>query len=279
MASGNPEFYGAGGFTPEAYEPPRGRGCMFYGCLIAGIMSVLFLIAVGAILYVGYRAFNRFVDEYTATVPLELPTVEMPAEERQSVKDRFAAFRKAIDDGTPVEPLVLTSDDLNALIEDQPNLKGRIFVRIEGDKLRGQVSIPLDSMKLPIVSGRYLNGEADLKASLSDGVLIVTLEDIEVNGKRLPPQLMDSIRKENLAKDAYKDAKSAEQVRKLESIEIKDGKITIRARARKPGSGAEAPDARGNLPTDVIAPPGTGKSEPDRPKTEAPPAREPAKEP
>ncbi len=39
---------------------------------------------------------------------------------------------------------------------------------------------------LRMVKGRYLNGEADLKASLRDGVLIVTLDSIEVNGKSHP---------------------------------------------------------------------------------------------
>ena len=42
-----------------------------------------------------------------------------------------------------------------------------------------------------MVKGRYLNGEADLKASLFDGVLIVTLDAIEVNGKKLPRGVHD----------------------------------------------------------------------------------------
>ena len=37
-----------------------------------------------------------------------------------------------------------------------------------------------------MVRGRYLNGEADLKASLKDGVLIVTLDSLEVNGQKVP---------------------------------------------------------------------------------------------
>ena len=41
-----------------------------------------------------------------------------------------------------------------------------------------------------MVRGRYLNGEADFKASLSDGVLIVTLESVEVNGKKVPDEFM-----------------------------------------------------------------------------------------
>ena len=70
----------------------------------------------------------------------------MPAEQRQVLKDRVEAFRKAVEAGTPTEPLVLTSDDLNALIEENPDLKGKIYVKIEGDEVKGQVSIPLDKL-------------------------------------------------------------------------------------------------------------------------------------
>ena len=40
------------------------------------------------------------------------------------------------------------------------------------------------------------------------------------------------MRKQNLAKDAYKDPKNAEMIRKLESLEIKDGKIILKVRAK-----------------------------------------------
>ena len=82
-----------------------------------------------------------------------------------------------------------------------------------------------------MLKGRYLNGEADLKASLTNGVLIVTLDSLEVNGKRVPDEMMANIRQENLAKDAYKNPKHAEILRKLESLEIKDGKMTIKVQA------------------------------------------------
>ena len=78
---------------------------------------------------------------------------------------------------------MLTSDDLNALIEENPEFKGMVYVKVEGDEVKGQVSIPLDKLDFGMVRGRYLNGEADFKASLSDGVLIVTIESVEVNGQ------------------------------------------------------------------------------------------------
>ena len=123
-----------------------------------------------------------------ATAPRELPKVEMPAEQRQDLKDRVEAFRKAVEAGTPTEPLVLTSDDLNALIEEDHDLKGKSMSRSRATRSRGKSASRSNARKArsAMFRGRYLNGEADLKASLQDGVLIVTLDSFEVNGKGLP---------------------------------------------------------------------------------------------
>ncbi len=270
MSTHDPEFYQAPKFTPEPPQAlPKQRGCFFYGCIIASILAVLFVILVAVIAYFGYRFFNKLVEEYTSTAPLELPKVDMPAEKRQAVKDRVEAFRKAVEAGTPTEPLVLTSDDLNALIEENPEFKGVIYVKVEGDEIKGQVSIPLDKLKIGMVRGRYLNGEADFKASLKDGVLIVTLDSIEVNGKKAPDEMMRGIREQNLAKDAYKEEKNAEMIRKLESLEIKDGKIILKVRA-KAASAHDKAAAKKEVPVEVVPPPKNGepKSEPAK-KTEA----------
>ena len=84
---------------------------------------------------------------------------------------RVDAFRKALDSGKPSEPLVLDSDDINVLIADNPDLQDKVHVDIEGDKVNGQVSFPLEGIGLPAFKGRYLNGKATLKVSLEDGFL------------------------------------------------------------------------------------------------------------
>jgi hypothetical protein len=278
MATNDPDFYQAPKFSPEPYgPPPRQRGCFFYGCIIASILAVLMLILVAVIGFVAYRALNQLVDQYTSTQPRDLPKVEMPAEERAALKDRVEAFRKAAEAGTPIQPLVLTSNDLNALIEENEQLKGKIYVSVEGDKLKGQISLPLDLLKLSMVRGRYLNGEADLKASLQEGVLIVTLDSIEVNGQRPPEEFLTQMRQQNLAKDVYKDSKHSEMIRKLESLEIKDGKIILKVRTR-PADEKKSAAAQKTLPVEVVAPspaePARPEASPDAaPKAPAPPAK------
>jgi hypothetical protein len=233
MASSDLDLSDYRKFGPPYDEPPRQRGCFFYGCIIAGILALLLLIALGVGFFFVYRLFEGLVEQYTATAPRELPKVEMSVEQRRTLRERVDAFRADIKEGRTTAPLVLSSEDLNALIEENPDLKGRVYVTIDQDKLKGQVSIPLDRFpSFGLTRGRYLNGEGEFKVSLEDGVLIVTLESLLVNGKTLPPELMDSLRNQNLARDAYKDEKNAEEIRKFESITIKDGKLVIKARAR-----------------------------------------------
>src|SRR5262249_25496794 len=151
-------------------------------------------------------------------------------------------------------------------------------------KLKGQVSIPLDALaKVPLLGmlkGRYLNGEADLKASLEDGVLIVNLDSFEVNGQSPPEPMMTELRQRNLAEELLNNPNepaAAELFRKIESLEINDGKIILKVRAK-----AGAPAAEMELPDDVFGPPkgdprgapsgdqAGEKVEPQRPVVEAP---------
>src|SRR5262249_36955596 len=124
MATDQPEFYQAPKFSAEYDElRPKQRGCFFYGCVIASVLTVLLILALAVGAYMVYRALNRYLEEYTSTAPRELPKVKLTEDERKSVVDRFEAFRKAIKDQTATEPLVLTGDDLHALVESVPELK------------------------------------------------------------------------------------------------------------------------------------------------------------
>ncbi|HMF38532.1 MAG TPA: hypothetical protein VKF17_17965 [Isosphaeraceae bacterium] len=275
MASYDPEFDHAPKFSPEYDDSrPRQRGCFFYGCVIASVLAVLLIIALAVLAFVFMRFFSGLVEEWTSPAPVELPRVQVSEQERKSVRERVDAFRKALEDGTATDPLVLTSDDLNALIEENSNLRGRLFARVEGDKLKAQISLPLEMLKIGMLKGRYLNGEAELKASLSEGILVVTLEMLEVNGKHPPEQFLAELRKQNLAKDAYDNPKNAEMIRRFESLEIKDGKIILKPRIRaKPTVGPAQPQPPATTPS----PPGLNAPQAEAPKhqTAAPKVKQP----
>jgi hypothetical protein len=276
MASYDPEFDHAPKFSPEYDEyRPRQRGCFFYGCVISSVLTVLLIIALAVLAFVGMRWFSGFVDEWTSPTPDELPTAQASDEERAAVRDRVSGFRKALEEGSAVDPLVLTGDDLNALIEENPDLKGRLFARVDGDKLKAKISLPLEKLKIGMLRGRYLNGEAELKASLSEGILVVTLEKLEVNGKSPPERFISELRKQNLAKDAYDNPRNAELIRRFESLEIKDNRIILKPRIR-----AKAPSGSDGArePASSLSP-APSPAPPEPPRVEAPEHEAPAPSP
>jgi len=208
--------------------PPKRRGCLFYGCLTCVVLALVTLLLA----FLAVRAVKNKVYAYTDGQPMQLPKVEMSDAEYQSLSQRVKTFGEAMEQGKSAEPLILTERDINALLAKAANMKelaDKVYVSVNGNQVKGQVSIPLSFLGW-LGRGRYLNGEATFNVSLENGVLIVTAQEVKVKGKPLPESFMTQLRRENLAKDAYKDPKNAEAIRKLDSIEVQDSQAIIKAR-------------------------------------------------
>jgi len=126
----------------------------------------------------------------------------------------------------PMQELVLTAEEINALIAAEEQLRGRVFVRIEEGRVFGEVSIPTDM--IPGGGGRFFNADAEFDVSMRDGILEVRLTDASVKGERIPEAVLEGFSQENLAKDVYKDRENAEMLRKFESIEVVDDSIVLK---------------------------------------------------
>jgi hypothetical protein len=201
---------------------------LFYGCLTCVVLGLLTLLLAA----LAVRAVKSKINTWTDSQPMELPKVAMSDAEYQSLEQRVTAFGDAMEQGKPIEPLILTERDINALLAKAAKteeLADKVYVSVNGDQVTGQVSIPLSFLGW-FGRGRYLNGEVTFNVSLENGVLIVTAQEIKVKGKPLPETFMTQLRRENLAKDAYKDPENAEAIRKLDSIEVQDSKAIIKAR-------------------------------------------------
>jgi hypothetical protein len=81
---------------------------------------------------------------------------------------------------------------------------------------------------------------------------------------------MTRFRQENLAKNAYNDPMNAERISKLESLEVKDGKIILKVRAKGSAPG-DATKSKKDAPVEVVAPPAGGAPKTEPSKTEPPP--------
>jgi hypothetical protein len=199
--------------------------------LLIGCLSVFVLLIIGGIAaYYGIkRAFTGLVDNYTDTQPRELMQIAMAETDVQSVIERADKFKAAVKEGKATDPLVLSGDDINALIQHHSDLKdvaGKAYVTIEDDRIRGEISVPLEKIT-SMMEGRYLNGSAEFTINLVDGRLLVFLESLEVRGKPVPEEFMKKIRSENLAKEAQSDPEIVSIINGLKSIDVADGYLTI----------------------------------------------------
>lgn len=225
--------------NPVSYPVAENRfpwGCLLGGC--AGVV-LLMVAGIGVVALSGYWFYKGQLTKYTSDTPKELPVVTLADEEIAEIEARIETFKQKVEAGEETDELVLTAEDINALVSKQKELRGRVFVRIQEGKVSADVSIPAD--QLPGGKGRYFNGSVTVRIELEGGVLIVTIDQAEVNGQPVPEAVMEGLRKENLAKETYKDPDSARQLARIEKIEIKDDLIVLKVR-KSDERAAEASD-------------------------------------
>jgi hypothetical protein len=174
------------------------------------------------------------VDQYTDTVPMELPASTLSDANYATLQTRVKTFRDALNKSEVTAPLVLTADEINALIDRDPewaNAKGHVHVEINDDKIGGKVSVPLNELNFP---GRYFNGAGSFSVFVRDERLYVHIEAFEVNGQPIPESFMASMRTENVAKNFNQDPQFQDIRKKIGNINVADGKLTIEAKAGAP---------------------------------------------
>jgi hypothetical protein len=211
--------------TDPAAPKPR-RGCLFYGCLSGTACLLIILVAF----LIGLYQLKKMLNFYTDAGPTPLPTAHLSPAEMEQLKQRIETFQDAVRGGRPTPPLALTSDEINAFIQTDTNLarlKGKLHVTVEGDRLKGQVSLPLDELGLRIFRGRYLNGSGIFAISLQKGNLVVNADSIVVKGKPLPGVYMDKIRSQNLAENLNANPRASVGLNRLQEIHISDGKLIV----------------------------------------------------
>jgi hypothetical protein len=216
----------------ENYPPPKSGksywGCCLGGCLGTFIFLVVLFVAGGFGVY--YFAKGQ-VQKYTAEGPRELPKVELPDAKLDELQQRLDTFEESAREAAQPKELVLTAEEINGLIQQNPELAGKVFVTISKGQISAELSFPADAV--PGGSGRYFNGSVAVDVSFDDGVLIITPASAEVNGEAVPDTLMEPLRQQNLAKGLYEDVETAEMLRKFKSLIIDDNRIILSPRERE----------------------------------------------
>ena len=215
-------------------NPPKKRGCLFYGCLSLTVIALLAIVAGIIGYFVIKNVTTGWIRDYTETAPAQIEKVEYTRAQTDAMQKRLANFKQALDGGTNLMEFILTADDLNALISTQRELKDKLFVRIDGDQLRGEISMPLSDLGPFKLSGRYLNATATFKIALANGALDVRLQDAQVKGRPLPSMVLSEFKKNNLAQEYQKDPKAAADIAKFDTVQVTNSTVLLRNRVTAP---------------------------------------------
>ncbi|MDP6358425.1 MAG: hypothetical protein QF473_25115 [Planctomycetota bacterium] len=211
----------------------------FLTCLLVGCGGTILLVAIGV--FGVYIYLKRTAEAYTQETAVEFPSKQWTDADRERIEARLKSFGEKIESGD-ASSLVLTQDEINALISKEKELADKVYVTIEGDRITGQICVKLDE-GIPLAGGRYLNGEATFSVGIDDGELKAYVKSVEVNGKALPENFMDAIKDENLAADAKIDEKTRKNLKRVERLEVKGGKIVLVVKEGEPME--KAPDEGG----------------------------------
>jgi hypothetical protein len=212
----------------------------FAGCaiLIAALAVMVFLIGFSVLTL--FRQFNeiaKFTD--TKPLPIEISSVENREPELNKLAERIETFRQQLA-GEEEATLALSAEDLNLAIaayDAFTELRGTFRVAsIENETLRLAISFPLNGRPRFAHEGepgwiasdqRFLNGTMVARPNLLKHEVILSLDTIEVPGKKVAPEFIDQMSPYRIAERYLIDPVLGPAMAKLTRVGIADGKLVF----------------------------------------------------
>jgi hypothetical protein len=212
----------------------------FAGCaiLIAALAVMVFLIGFSVLTL--FRQFNeiaKFTD--TQPVPIEISPIENKEPELNQLAERIEAFRQQLA-GDEEASLALSADDLNTAIaayDAFKELRGTFRVTSIADgQMRIAISFPLNGRPRFAREGepgwiasdqRFLNGTMIARPNLLKHEVILSLDTIEVPGKKVAPEFIDQMSPYRVTERYLLDPVIGPAMAKLTRVGIADGKLVF----------------------------------------------------
>jgi hypothetical protein len=214
--------------------PPRrkGLGCFARGCVILLIFAIVLAIACFAGVYWGlHRHSALFYGSYwlaktrsIAQAPTPVPEFSASDQQTQPIRERWQEFEQKTRAGQVAE-IELSADDINALIATSEDVRGKVFVSIEGNQLRLQASLPIGGfLSKP---GYYFNGDVAIDLSGAQSLENLQFSRITINREQVPTDFLNWKYRSRQLRDYLADQRNAFEIG---TIEIRDGKVILRSR-------------------------------------------------
>ncbi|MBV9127073.1 MAG: hypothetical protein JO117_03200 [Verrucomicrobia bacterium] len=231
-------------YPQQAYAPPppqrSGGGC---GCWLKGCFAlfVVFLLLGGIGTVTVYYAAKKIRDQLTTDHPVTVRTYPATDAEWAALEPRLRAFSRALNNQQRAA-LELSADDLNVLVAKSPDfawLRGKVFFTIDGDILGMETSLPLGDVPTVgrFLQGRYFNGKASGELTIHRGDIRVVPHTLEANGQRVGPDAMKGYAgriNSELEESIRRNPKQQEELQKIETLDVSDGKVRIVSRGKEP---------------------------------------------
>jgi hypothetical protein len=212
----------------------------FAGCaiLIAALAVMVFLIGFSVLTL--FRQFNeiaKFTD--VKPVPIEVSSLDNKEADLNRLAERIENFRQQLAGDTEAS-LALTTEDLNLAIaayEPLKELRGTLRVAsIEGETLRLAISFPLNGRPRFTHEGesgwiasdpRFLNGTMVARPNLLKREVILSIDTIEVPGKKVAPEFIDQMSPYRIAERYLTDPMIGPAMAKFTRVGVADGKLLL----------------------------------------------------
>lgn len=214
--------------------PPRrkGLGCFGRGCLILLVFIIVLAIACFSGIFWGlHRHSALFYGSYwlaktrsLAEAPTPVPEFNGSAQQIQLVQEHWQEFQQKTRAGQSAE-IELSADDINALVSASEDVRRKLFVSIDGDLLRLQVSVPIGQFLGR--SGYYFNGDVIIELKGSQSLDSPQFSRITVNGEQVPTDFLNWKYRSRQLREYLNEQGNAYE---LGTIQIRDGKVVLRSR-------------------------------------------------
>jgi hypothetical protein len=213
--------------------PPRkGLGCVGRGCLTFSVFFIVLALAGVAGTYWGlHRHSALFYGSYwlaktrsIAETPAALPEFNVSEQQIERVRERWQEFEQKTRAAQPAE-IQLSADDINALIATNENARGKMFVSVEGNQIRLQMSLPIgEFLRRP---GYFFNAEVIIELEGAQSPDSPRFSRLTVNGEHVPTDFLDWTYRSRHLREYITEQQNAYD---LGTIEIRDGKVILRSR-------------------------------------------------
>lgn len=227
---------------PGPIPPKQGRGCWFYGLLVAGILILTIVTTAVVTTWWIKRSLqpraiepvvlseqeNEALDiklERVRGDPVE-PPVEPPAQPAGEVVLRSTPGIENEEDFDR-KPLVFSEREINALIARNTDLAERVKVRLRRDRVQilGNFPVPEDA---PFLGGRTIRINILTRVLAVDGRMEIRLENLALGGVPLPNAWLGDLKGKDLAVEVFNDPDLSSAFSEgIEQLQVVDEEIRI----------------------------------------------------